>query len=855
MRALDGGFLTSQESQEELFRVQDLVSSRQNLRPLKNSAMAWGDYDNDGDLDLALAGRDADDIARSLFYRNDAGTLVENPGVALAGVQDGDLAWGDFDNDGDLDLALTGADAAGNRNTHLYRNRLESGDFALNVPNLQNLPQLANSSLAWGDYDNDGDLDLALMGTGVGERIAGIYRNNGGTFIEDTAQALTSMDGGKLAWGDFDNDGDLDLVAVGQINDRFDSALVVYQNDPLGILTLDTRSNLVGLLASSLAWGDYDNDGDLDLAVCGFNRDGRLTTIYDNDGTGALSDAGIALTGARGSDLAWGDYDNDGDLDLALVGDTASGPILQIYRNQPGNFEKVPIDVLTGVDFAVVVWADFDNDGDLDLASSGRTSVDPTTFPPISRINENLESRFNPNRNPSRPAGLAATTETSLATLAWTGSTDLGVTPDIALTYALRVGTEPGGSQILSGVRGPGPGPVRGTTYRLQNLESGRYFWAVRALDSGLASSDFSSEESFIVDTVKPVVSSVKVSPPVLLEGRRATVVVNFQDEPAGMDNAVSPRVTLQLAGGGSLPVGQISFSGDLWIGEADIQTPTPGGTVVVDVQDARDLKGNQMLPHQAVIPALIAAGTGGVVESGDGVVSLVVSPRTLPTTLTENPDIEILTRTVGAPPSGTTPVGTAYDILATPAFQLQKAATLIFDFGSTGANPSGLAVYRLDGASWMRIGGTVETGTNLLKAPMEQFGAFALFQESAPSAGAPGVTNIDFTNRAFSPGIGALRPRPPPGAPPPPASNPLLVTTDISFDLGAQATVRIEIYDRSGRLRRILEPGRTMGPGRQVITWDGRDADNRIVRSGLYIVVIDADGVKGHKTVAVVNN
>ncbi len=65
---------------------------------------------------------------------------------------------------------------------------------------------------------------------------------------------------------------------------------------------------------------------------------------------------------------------------------------------------------------------------------------------------------------------------------------------------------------------------------------------------------------------------------------------------------------------------------------------------------------------------------------------------------------------------------------------------------------------------------------------------------------------------------------------------------------------VRIEVYNRSGQLERVLEPGRTMRAGRQVVTWDGRDHAGRILPSGLYIVAIDADGKTAHKTVAVVN-
>ncbi|MDA0708673.1 MAG: VCBS repeat-containing protein, partial [bacterium] len=246
VRAVDGGLLASKESQEDLFRVQDLVNTTHVIRQVQNSALAFADYDNDGDLDLAISGRDGDGIARSFIYGNTGNNLSENTHIGLQGAHSGDLAWGDYDNDGDLDLALTGGDDAGNRFTHLYRNRRETDDFALNIANVENLTQVTSSSLAWGDYDNDGDLDLALMGNAAGARAAGIFKNDGGTFSQDGAQILTPTDNGKLAWGDLDGDGDLDLMTMGQINDANEAAFSLYINTD-STLKPDTRNEIVGL--------------------------------------------------------------------------------------------------------------------------------------------------------------------------------------------------------------------------------------------------------------------------------------------------------------------------------------------------------------------------------------------------------------------------------------------------------------------------------------------------------------------------------------------------------------------------------------------------------------------------------
>jgi len=849
LRTVDGGFAVSDESQEELFRVQDLVSSEQSLRPLQNGKAAWADFDGDGDADLLLSGLDIDRRARSILYENDNGRLNESENISLQGVISGDAAWGDFDNDGDPDLLLTGGDVAGNRFTYLYRNR--QTDFALNVANFQVLPQMSESAAEFGDFDNDGDIDLALMGQVSGDRRTLLFRNDDGQFVK-IESGLVHTDNGDLAWGDIDNDGDLDLALAGQQSDAGAAAVDIYRNAPVGTLTADTGSTLPSLLASDVSWGDYDSDGDLDLAAAGFDPStGLLTAVFENDGAGGLTAIGSGIDGMAAGELAWGDYDNDGDLDLALTGAVASGQALQLYRNGSGLFEPQSIDVLIGLTFSSVAWGDYDNDGDLDLASTGQTTPDGSSFFPSSRVNDNLEARFNPNRSPSAPDGLTATSTGSSVTFGWLTSSDQGSSPtsDVALSYELRVGSTPVGNEVRSGASGVSFGAVRGTSLRLVDLASGKYFWAVRSIDQGLLASPATDEQTFIVDTVAPVIDSVQVRPRVLATGRRASVVLNFYDEPAGMDNSVRPTVTLELTGvEDPLTLEQISYSGGLWIGEAEIVDETPGGTVIVRVEGAVDLKGNPMAPFEEVIPALIARGQGGVVQSSDGIATLRLSPNVLPESLSQNPDVQILTELADSAPSGPTVISSlVYRITSEPALTLRKPATFSMTIPS-GTTSDQLAVFRQEGSSWTRIGGTIEQ--DQVRVSISDFGVYGLFIDSGTGNGGASISNVEFSNRAFSPiAFRTGGPGRRPGAP-----GGLTSTTDLSFDLGASATVRVEIYDRSGQLQRVLEPGRQMNAGRNLLTWNGRDHRDEIVRSGLYIVVIDANGEQTHKTVAVVN-
>jgi PKD repeat protein len=447
---------------------------------------AWGDYDNDGDLDLVVTSPNA--AKPATLYRNDGGTLVDSGVALLAG---GDFAqWGDYDNDGDLDLLLGGSSA---QLTQLYRN--DGGAFVA-VP--ASFAGKAGFCATWGDYDNDGDLDLVLAHAPrpfSDDLLTTLYRNDHGVFV-DSGTPLVAVQECTLAWGDYDNDGDPDLVVAGLSADGRVS--VLYRNDH-GVLA-DSGASLPGTISGSVAWADYDGDGDLDLAIAGDSGDGYFTKIFRNDG-GALVDSGIALPSIVYGAAVWGDSDSDGDPDLLITGlrctRVGCWPTSALFRNDGGAFVET-FSGLPEMYYSTAAWGDYDNDGRLDLVMLGLDPARAETDKLYTGVFRNLSAPVN--TPPLAPALVGPTAVAEGVRLEWQPGVD-AETPSAGLSYNLRVGTTAGGSEVVSPMSAPAGqrrlpqdgNAGRQTTVLLAGLAHGRYYWGAQAVDTSWAGSPFSS--------------------------------------------------------------------------------------------------------------------------------------------------------------------------------------------------------------------------------------------------------------------------------------------------------------------------------------------------------------------------
>ncbi|TAE20865.1 MAG: hypothetical protein EAZ93_22280 [Oscillatoriales cyanobacterium] len=459
------------------------------------SSAAWGDYDNDSDLDILVTGTNGPNSVAKV-YRNDSGNFTD-VNAALSGVKNSSIDWGDYDRDGDLDILLTGLDNASNPVSKVYRN--DGGNFTDVSANLQGV---WNSSANWGDYDNDGDLDILLTGgaiiSGSSVKIAKVYRNDSGSFT-DTAANLQGVWQGSTDWGDYDKDGDLDILITGNSDGSVSADISkIYRNDN-GSFT-DIGAPLTGVFSGDAAWGDYDNDGDLDVLLTGLtpSNSSPVAKIYRND-AGSFTEIQAGLQGAYYSSVDWGDYDNDGDLDILLTGASPSR-ISKLYRNDGGRFTDISTN-LQGVFGSSVSWGDYDNDRDLDLLLAGNRLGSPSASTKVYRNN-----LLTVNSVPVTPAGLISSVNGNSVSLNWSPATD-AETPQAGLTYNLRVGTTPGDSDIMSPMANSNGtrkvvqmGNVnQNTNWTMKNLKPGTYYWSVQAIDTAFAGSTFATEGRFTV--------------------------------------------------------------------------------------------------------------------------------------------------------------------------------------------------------------------------------------------------------------------------------------------------------------------------------------------------------------------
>jgi hypothetical protein len=425
---------------------------------INSSGPTFVDYDNDGDIDIYVATEyHGINHGNRLFENQGSGTYIDV--AQLRGVHNETglgrgAAWADYDNDGDIDMVISNMPPSGRSKhtpTTLYKNML----IETHQPNFKDVTREVNlmrqgnvddqkiggigntgAGVAWGDYDNDGDLDLFWKCAEYDVDNA-LFRNNGdGSFTDVSSEmgigildlVVEANSQGSPNWTDVDQDGWLDLL----ITNEGDKKILFLNQGGSGFRnitdTLKPPSGAVFLNpgnANGACIGDIDNDGDMDIFLPTADQANRLFVSQLNE-TGELSYKDITATsgidhksGARG--CAMGDFDNDGLIDIyvnngglqdTLINDVINMPIFvqfyiamepafnKLFRNN-GDLTFSDITKDSGAEgYGVgsgVGAADLNEDGFLDLFFTNRTFYSGEKQITQSNRNYLLENKGNSN--------------------------------------------------------------------------------------------------------------------------------------------------------------------------------------------------------------------------------------------------------------------------------------------------------------------------------------------------------------------------------------------------------------------------------------------------------------------------
>ncbi|MCA0444638.1 MAG: fibronectin type III domain-containing protein [Bacteroidetes bacterium] len=473
--------------------AQPFTSQNPGLPLTTGSRVVWGDYDNDGDLDLLFSGYQSSTSSSLIYLLKNTNGSFSNSGVILKTPASADAPnltdFGDVNNDGYLDILVCGNYDAGlyinNRaggftlssldipkfsyavggfadlnNDGLldiltnYYTFINQGNMSFTGKSNNGIPFYAYNALDFGDYDLDGFLDISLVGGGLTR----IFKNDGAGLFSDIGAGLPGFDsmnsipGAK--WGDYDQDGDPDLLIYGYYSPDFKFETALFENQGFGVFAYKVSD--LPFFGGSGVWADMDSDGDLDVVCSGYNYDGTtfLSLIYLNDGKGSFVDSGISsLLTTNVPNVTVVDYQNDMDPDILITGSDSN----RLYRN-------------------------------------GTSSKNTAPTPP-----DNLKIE---------PMGTGMS-------FMWSGATDAQNSADV-LTYNLRIGTLSAPNSIRSAptdqvtgfhrVVKPGNAGLQSQIFVNGLIDGETYKASIMSVDNSYAGSPLSTDQTF---TLKPSVPAL----------------------------------------------------------------------------------------------------------------------------------------------------------------------------------------------------------------------------------------------------------------------------------------------------------------------------------------------------------
>jgi hypothetical protein len=925
---VDGSGNISNWSQEDTLFIARLVTSTQSLPGVYFSAGGWADYNEDNYLDLALTGVTFSGSSITNIFENSDGLLSQDLNQDIEAAFGGHLSWVDYNNDGHLDLSLSGFQIINffpYRVTKLYRYQDgiyipdTDSDIYADV-NYDGIPDNwvtgGVNGHHWGDYDNDGDLDFLQGGfDNYNMRHLDIFYNDNGILRLDTNQTdLVPIYPAIVQWVDVNRDGYLDIVSIGA-DETQTLGMRVFLNNNSYVLTsgIIWNSNIYGVTAGAIAFADYNSDGYDDFALTGLNSSQELITYIVRNSINQFTVEYI-LQGVYYGKPAWGDYDADGDLDLLVagqsstVGQLGSEPkTILYYQQDDGSFAIDQTLSIDSVGISFTQWGDYDQDGDLDLFLAGFKANQDV----VAQVYDNLEGLENANKAPNAPYLLDdSNINDNKVRLTWSAPVDPnnpngGATPEEGLRYQIQVGLDASGYEhnISTGHYGVGEiGTFNRTEKTIRNIPEGNYGWRVRAIDHGYATSNWSNRYYFYIDVTAPTIDNIQAN---YVSGDQIILVIKFKEDFI-LDLSTEPTVlvthpyTPDLDDDGiydSLSVEKQSFNGDEWTGVLILPDSYSGKAIQVHVYGAQDDRQNKMTQTSIFkTPESIISQYGGTAISEDGNVSVLLPQNAVSGDVSlsitgQNVPRESSSYVYEIDRGRTYLISDLYDIgkmvstddsisitfdqslnkpgilrIAFPdsTCLITEPLNQYFDIECENENDcnelngewiaipdSGMSPFIgwqdnsiTDGLKVLKLGGSQISvnGDPYMQVQIDTFGTYGAFvsMDSTLLSDSLDLETIVCQPRVFSPGgTGSVFE---------------FTETNIIYSLDRAEEVTARIFNLSGRLKRTIKPEIANQAGHQVMNWDGKDTNGDVVPSGLYIVTLEKGDSILRTTVGVLN-
>ncbi len=483
------------------------------ITDLYESHSEWFDMDNDGDLDLLIIGKDVSNNKKTLLLENNGSGGFTQLSHTMHSLVSGQIALNDYDNDGFIDVMLMGKRSSGATeipSVNIYRN---GGNKTFTEVFSGEIVDVYSGAILWDDLDNDFIPEVVVSGkNSANQTVVKSYKLVNGIYTEFST-TLMAMYSVSMVAVDLDGDALKEIVMSGY-SSVSEKKAQLYKNKGGLVFEETTVSLFRRVVDGHICSGDIDNDGDQDLLFTGLDEtNSPATEIYVNGGSYSFT-SNTTLVSLKSSHSALFDINHDGWLDVVLCGDNGTAAETAYYlNNQNGSFTKSTY-AFQNVKSGHVSVADYNNNGVNDILVTGLNGAQVYS----NVYQSDVATSDSP---PSMAEALTSVVDYQKVTLSWNQPTAVDETPSVALSYNLYLRNSNGTYLIRplskinsanSKLRKQKDGNVG---YRksivLSGLAEDTYSWSVQTVDWSFNASVFATEKTFVACENFDISNDIKI--------------------------------------------------------------------------------------------------------------------------------------------------------------------------------------------------------------------------------------------------------------------------------------------------------------------------------------------------------